>query len=253
MTHLFDSARFSANHAKSHINEFNLLARSFFQSKPHTVVSKPDPLYPTTHELYYLKLVKRLPARLNGLAGDAVINLRSALDNLGYSVAVASGKSGKHAHFPFGETLADAQSRFKNRSKDIPKEIFEFMIALKPYKGGNDTLWRLNKLANARKHQHFLRSTVFTSQITYEWGGGNALTKGIDGDGAADKIPIAWVRRGEPDLEYQLKLNTSIRFDDVDGIEFKQPAIALLNEFSRIVERIILGVEAESKRIGIIR
>ena len=34
----------------------------------------------------------------------------------------------------------------------MPPEILALFRAFKPYKGGNDALWALNKLCNAKKH-----------------------------------------------------------------------------------------------------
>ncbi len=79
------SPRLSIEHAKSHVDEIEILAKAFFESKPYAVFTEPDPLY-ATHNLQYARLVKALPLRIPGLALDAVKNIRSALDQLGYAV-----------------------------------------------------------------------------------------------------------------------------------------------------------------------
>src|SRR2546428_10680207 len=83
---------------------------------------------------------KPLPIALAGIAADAIYNLRAALDQAGYAVAVAAKTSGKNAHFPFGDTLEEVKSREQGGSKEIPKSIFDAMVALRPFETGNTFL-----------------------------------------------------------------------------------------------------------------
>jgi hypothetical protein len=109
-----------------------VLTRAFVESQPYTLVIEDDPLYPT-HNLRFLRLTKPLPYRISGLAGDALVNLRNSLDHAGYFIARAAGKDGKDAHFPFGADAKDLEGKRGHRSKDFPKEMFDFMAAYKPY------------------------------------------------------------------------------------------------------------------------
>lgn len=249
MSDPLESPRLTVEHAKGHINEIETIVKSFFESKPYAVFTKPDPLYPG-YQIEYVKIVKPLPARIPGLALDAVKNLRSALDQLGYAIAIADGKSGKHAHFPFGDTAADVETRRGHRSKHIRKEIFDVMAAFKPYPGGNNALWRLNKLSNVSKHEDFVHAVLFTSEITYD-GNGIVLVTDAPSTGTEDEIPIGWIKDGAFRPYDKLKLAVSIRFNNIGNLSFKQPAITLLREFVRITDGIILGVEAEARRIGL--
>ena len=110
----------------------------FNKTNPCTQVIERDPN--TAEFVHKIKLVKPLPVALSGIVFDVVVNLRSALDQAGFAVAVAAGTNGRAAHFPFGKTLAEVRSRAKEGSKNIPKEIFDVMVSAKPYKGGNDLL-----------------------------------------------------------------------------------------------------------------
>jgi hypothetical protein len=89
----FEICRLSVEHAKAHIDEIDELSRRFVESQPYTLIVEDDPVYPT-HSLRFLRLAKPLPYRISGLAGDALVNLRSALDHAGYFVAVAAGNKG---------------------------------------------------------------------------------------------------------------------------------------------------------------
>ncbi len=156
MAHPLDSVRLTIRHAKDHIAELDSLTKAFFDTHPYKMFVEPDSDYPGRH-IRYAEINKAVPYRIPGLASDAAKTLRSALDHTGFAMARAVGKSGAHAHFPFGETSADVEACRKGRSKHIPKEIFDFMAACEPYSGGNDTLWRLNKIANANKYEGYRR------------------------------------------------------------------------------------------------
>src|ERR1700720_3862881 len=132
---LHDS-RYSVEHAKRRIRELEGEITVFNKTNPCARVLERDPN--TTEYVHKINLVKPLPVALSGIAFDVVTNLRSALDQAGFAIAVAAGKKGKDAHFPFGDALAEVQSRAGRRSKDIPKKIFDVMVSAKPHKGGND-------------------------------------------------------------------------------------------------------------------
>jgi hypothetical protein len=245
------SARGTVNHAKEHIDEIAALEQSFFDADPYEIVTEPDPnpAYPGYH-IQYLRLAKPLPHRINGLASDAVKNLRAALDHLGFAVACASGKSGKKAHFPFADSRVDLETRRPDNTKHIPKEIFTLMVAFRPYQGGNETLWRLNKLANTNKHEVTVGSIFYADALTYK-GPGFELRTGPRGS-AQDQIQIAWLPPGKTKAYDELKVSAAIRFNDVGALAFEEPAVRFLSESARIVERIIVRVEAEARRLRIL-
>jgi hypothetical protein len=64
---------------------------------------------------------KRSMDDIGDVFGEFVINLRSALDNAGYSIAVAAGKpNAKHCAFPFAGSLDDLVKAV-GRCTDLPK------------------------------------------------------------------------------------------------------------------------------------
>jgi hypothetical protein len=111
------------------------------------------------------------------MTSDALHNLRDSLDNAGYALAGASGKTSPlNAAFPFAGSPAD----FKNslgRCKDIPDAFHTIFEAHGPYKGGNDVLWVLSKLAVIDKQE--LLTIALSSQL------GN-----VHGEGAVHHIPV---------------------------------------------------------------
>ena len=250
MSDLFASSRAVLDHAKGHIDRVDELMQSFIKSAPYELVVEPDPLYPG-RGLQFLQLCKPIPLSIACFASDAVKNLRASLDHVGFAVATAVGSThSKNTYFPFGDTEAEARSRLNSASKDIPREIFDLMLAFKPYARGNEALYRLNKLANVNKHQSLVRAVLYATNLSFR-GPGIGLDTGpresVDG-----KIQVAWIIPGvQPYTE--LEVTVAVRFNDIGQLKFAQSVVDLLRECARVVERVILTVEAESRRIGLLK
>ena len=91
------------------------------------------------------------------VAGDAIHNLRSALDHLWTEIAVriAGAPDNKRLYFPMHETRDGVITTIKQGPiKKAAPDICELVIDhIKPYRGGNLPLWSLNKLDNIDKHR----------------------------------------------------------------------------------------------------
>jgi hypothetical protein len=142
----FETSRRKIARAKVHIADLERETRVFFDARPYTVVVELDPEEPK-HQVHKLKFDRPLPDSFAALTADAIHNLRSALDNVGYGLAVAAGRvNAKYTAFPFAGGVVEFDNSIKGRSKDIPEEIHAVFRAYKPYKGGNDFLWALNEV-----------------------------------------------------------------------------------------------------------
>jgi hypothetical protein len=105
------------------------------------------------------------PPEVPAMAGDAVHNLRSALDHLafhlvevGISLGETRGSQFKMVDIQFPISYSpDGYKSIKPRSVEgMTREAIEAIDALKPYKGGNDALWLLRQLDNTDKHTSIL-------------------------------------------------------------------------------------------------
>lgn len=254
MSDPLESAKYTLAHAKRHIKNFDALHRGFIHSDPYATVVEFG--FPNI-DIHKIKLVKPMPEPLAGVAFDTLNSLRAVLDQSTFAIAVAAGTNGKKAHFPFGDTLSEVEDRRKaprGGSHQLPKEIFDFIVTLKPYKGGNNFLWAVNKLCNSNKHEVIVPVAIFA-------GGGSIDHARIDGalefnfppiwDGTKNEMVLAVVKRGsKPD--YDLKVATFIAFANVDGIRNK-PALNILSNMAIAVERAVVGLEAEARRLGLFK
>ena len=256
MTDPLHSSRYSVEHAKRRIRELELEINAFFNTSPFTKVIELEKN--GSEEVHKIKFVKPMPVALSGIAFDAVNNLRSALDQAGFAVALAAGKNGKNAHFPFGDNLTEVRGRIRRRSKDIPIEIFDVMAAFKPYKGGNDLLWALNKLCNTNKHEIVVpvatvSAGVHGKSVSYRpvTTGGTITFQPLIWDSVKDEMEFARLTLGGK-LEGEFQFSFFIAIGKIEIVE-GNPVLDVINAIAGEVERILMAIEGEARRIGLFK
>ncbi|MBA5865836.1 MAG: hypothetical protein GDA67_03955 [Nitrospira sp. CR1.3] len=142
--------------AKEHLATISADLRAYLDSKPYAVGAKRAP--DTRRLIYSVAGVRPTPLRISAVLGDAIHNLRSALDHLAYQLVwVGSGKKpSSHVYFPIADDRARYIEQRRQQLKGATPTAIATLDALMPYKGGNDALWRLHKLNNVDKHRVLL-------------------------------------------------------------------------------------------------
>jgi hypothetical protein len=141
----FASSRLKVERGKKHIDEINRLLHDFAKS-----------------DFYGLAIEHNANARLNFLCievdqsgfphdeialviGDAVHNLRSALDHLWHHVVLrCGGTPTKWTRFPIGDAGDSLAGMLNNalETKQITVPIVDLLMAdIKSYQGGNPAIW----------------------------------------------------------------------------------------------------------------
>jgi hypothetical protein len=175
--------------AKKHLRDLaaEILAlqnTTIITTDPDTGVA-PHPI--TLLDTHKFKEVPTLPFDTVTIAGDVIHNIRAALDHLarqlvfvGMDCAPAAipltEKDLRGIEFPIAETPEKYEADKARKTKRMLPEAIEAIDALKPYKGGNDALWRIHELDNIDKHR-----TLFTLAhdflFTGDWFDGAYLLK----------------------------------------------------------------------------
>lgn len=244
-----EGPRRKVERANKHIADLVDLIERFRDSNPYSIVGECD--------VQTREVVGR--ARENGdpfpeacaslIAGDAIHNLRSALDLLYCAFVVANGKTiTKKDSFP----IAGSENEFKRFHAKVKRRIATepatLIKDLKPYKGGNDGFWRLHRLDITDKHRLLLTAAAQVQHV--EWRvsmpapdpeepvkvfgmkvGYTPTVKRRIYDGA-EVFRVAT----EPDQEIQFRFEVSL---DEPGIVESEPLIPLLNQFSGGTSRVI--------------
>jgi len=146
--------RIKIERAKEHLRNLENIALACRGKTLHIVLpqdnSKAGDIIPKRREdvpVYSFEML--------AVAGDAIHSLRSALDHLAYQLAIiGSGKPpSRRVEFPIAKDRDTYEAEKARKVEGIRPEAIEAIDALKPYKGGNDTLWRIHQLDNIDKHR----------------------------------------------------------------------------------------------------
>ena len=139
--------------AKHHITNTEIAIAKFVNGQPYSlrVDVETDPANPSVEVLKADPVTPTI--RLS--SGDAIQNLRSALDYLVCALVRANGTPTAQIEFPIlrGPILtSDDEANFARKVAGLRQEAINQIRAIHPYKGGDDTLWRLHQLNRIHKH-----------------------------------------------------------------------------------------------------
>jgi hypothetical protein len=249
------SPRYLIEHAKRRVAEFKAELLAYGNSNPYASVLEHN--RDGTEDIYKIKLVKPIPFGLNGIAFDAANGLRSALDQGGYATAIASGKSESagrriRAAFPFCDNPTEVKGRRNGEGRDIPQEIFDLMFSFKPYLGGNELLWSLNKLANSNKHRILAPFAMINAAMKIpHLETGHIIEARWPPQWDSAKNEMMWLRqkRGSK-LKGEVQFVGFVSFNKIEPIS-RQPADAIFDRLVTEVTTILDAIEAKAARIGL--
>lgn len=150
---MFEGAKLKVERANRHINEIETTLRAYLGAEPYSM--RVDVDTETGENLLRFQAIKPPPAELPLIIGDAVHNLRGALDLMASEIMRAAGESDTSIYFPFHETRENLVDRIdKGPIKVVFPIIADYILNhIRPHKGGDDALWALNKLDILDKHR----------------------------------------------------------------------------------------------------
>jgi hypothetical protein len=141
--------------AKEHAAELAAAVQRFFASKPYSVGTKHHP--ETRKLIYFVAGVTGAPDDLALLAGDAIQNLSTALDHLAYQVVCKDTEDAppnpRGTYFPIADDYDSYEASKAKKLRGAKAATLKRFDQIKPYRGGNDRLWRLARLNNIEKHR----------------------------------------------------------------------------------------------------
>jgi hypothetical protein len=148
-----------------HLERFEAEREAWREESPHRTWSEPD--VESGKKWLYAEVLKPPPVNLSLVAGDCIHNLRAALDNLAFELALAhtkgplSAKVEGDSAFPILSTdIAqdpDSLKKFNRMTGGIDPLAKAGIEGLQPYKRKDrfrsHPLWQLNKLSVEEKHR----------------------------------------------------------------------------------------------------
>lgn len=159
----FVAARLKLAHGNSHVNNLQKLIDE---------VVNPIAAGPIRAAVQIIPFPASVPLGL----GDAIHNLRTALDLLAGDIVRLNGKSAADVYFPFCENADFLDQMIKRRKfHRASPEAVDLLKSMAPYKGGNTLLRALHDLDVMDKHQLIVPVSATTHvrglSSTYSHGG----------------------------------------------------------------------------------
>lgn len=141
--------------SKKHFDELTSALKIYLASQPYTIERITNDATGDVSDIVRVK--KEIPEDWSYIAGDIVHNLRASLDYLVTSLVEVNGNSASKSNcFPIDNSLEDYQRNSPKKLIGLNADAVEFINSLKPYKNGEDILWRLHKLDIQDKHRRNL-------------------------------------------------------------------------------------------------
>lgn len=153
--------------ARYHLDSLKEEVVAWLEEDPHRTWTVTEAEDDVPKKIVYCQVLRKPPSHLRLIVGDCVHNLRSALDNLAFELALAHKRGAlskgiqKDSAFPILqqdiEENEKSMERFKTATRGMCSDAKTVIEQLQPYKRGKDyahhPLWRLNELSNQDKHR----------------------------------------------------------------------------------------------------
>jgi hypothetical protein len=154
---IFDRLTVKTKRAKRHVIELSQAIDQFMATGPYVVDSKDNSQ--TGERTYYVHFVKKIPIEFSAILGDAIQNLRSALDHLAVHLVKIGppGPRAKRVYFPIFETAAAYEAGKMGKIQGMGKAAIQAIDAVQPYPRGDGwALWHMHTMNNIDKHNLLL-------------------------------------------------------------------------------------------------
>jgi hypothetical protein len=167
--HQLAGVRAKIRRAKEHIVGFYYAKKAFLESSPFTFSHSED--VNTGRYNVFITNIKPVPLELSLIIGDAIHNLRSALDLLACQLVKLNvgDNDCNHIYFPISESASKFIITLSNdKIKVLGKPALEILKQLQPYQDGkHHDLWVLHRLDIQDKH----RLLIVVPTSIYSWHG----------------------------------------------------------------------------------
>jgi hypothetical protein len=155
----FEAPKLKIERARAHIEELDATINAYLAGNPCALVVEPfpGPAYMKSHA-WIARIRKPIPLTSSVIIGDAVHNLRTALDLLICDLARINSKSYKKVYFPFCEKPSDLSAVMENMHlpSRCGKDVASAIRLMEPYKGGITLLRTIHDMDIADKHQSLI-------------------------------------------------------------------------------------------------
>lgn len=256
---LLTGPKLKIERAKRHIEELGSIATALAGRTAYELIHEVDP---QTGENVFRMLVKEgIPIEVSAVVGDAIHNLRCALDYLVCDLARANGQAPhQNGGFPIEARAKRLKLGTTSKIKGVSPRAERLILRMKACERVNAPLFALNMLDVFDKHNAITAVAAATIQITAKVGlpdlfigpeGTICIGGGVEPLMMDAGIPASFkticplednieVHRSPPGFNEELRASIAIAFGKAEVIQIEgQPIIETLKQFTYLVERVI--------------
>ncbi len=244
----FEAPRLKIARAQRHIEELASRVADFWREKPISIVVEDHPSFAPFNVVWTARISKPVPHDLAPIVGDAIHNLRTALDLMASDLVQLNRQSTKGVYFPIAAAEAGLDDMIKDKNfRRAGPDAVALLKNLKPFRGGNEAIRALHDLDLKDKHQALLPiahganvdlSYLLANSETAKADDIAKLRKWssrIERDGQMLVIPM---RSHSPPVGTKIKAEFALTLDH-EGALGRFEIVAALNELARIVEAVV--------------
>jgi len=168
------------------------------------------------------------------------------------------GSADLNAAFPFGGDPDEFERDIKRKCHGVAAEIIAIIRGFRPYRGGSDDLWALNKVRNIKEHRLLIAPTLAGGiRWPFEIAGKTVfmLNTSPENEPQWDDVNKTLTFETHPMIYHlpvfekiEKKLVFFLKFGDIEGMAGEH-LIPKLEAFARIVENCIDSIEQKTRRL----
>ena len=155
----YSGARLKLDRGAVHIREVDFTVYQFLRSRPYRIRQIAD--LDEEKFGYELSLTERPPAILAALLGDAIHNLRAALDVAVCAIAASRRQPISDTYFPFNRDGDKIETTIQKAVGRAGSEAMAVCRQYAPYPEGNEALWGLHRADIVDKHRALIVAAAY--------------------------------------------------------------------------------------------
>jgi len=252
MTIALSSAYAKLERADKHLADLGFwFSNSFINENTHSIIEEVEPN--GNHKVLKFRLqTGSVPSQIVATIGDAVHNLRSALDHVACAFALQNNPGvdiGTISFIIVKDGVTFRRPEVQKKIARLGPAGAKFLADLKPY-GGDDGIslfYALSRLDNTDKHRALLTTKIYAAGLP------NTGTSGEQNDVIFNPANTKWesaendvvlARWPSSDAKPDVAYISHVAFGESD-ISDKQPALAILDNIRGLVQFVLWSAERE--------
>jgi len=151
-----ESARRKVQRAETLMVELGDAISVYLSRRPYTYFDDIDP--PTGEPVISIKLTEPVPRAIGEICGDAISNLRAAVDHAATALAALNGQGPANIYFPIADGKVEfGAKQVQKRLNVFTPEVRAFIEEWEPFRlGKGHSWWALHRLENTNKHRNYI-------------------------------------------------------------------------------------------------